>query len=172
MKFLGFLVSVGLVSLTVMALGQSNAQPTFDSLKVLAGSWEGTITTVPENTPVQGKHVQVTLRVGSTGNAILHEITWTGRQDDEISVLYIDANRVVMTHYCDVPNRPQMVAKASADGKTIEFDLLEIAGSVQYGHVQHVLFTLVDAGHHTEDWTYMGPGGDLVRGHLNLQRVK
>ena len=35
----------------------------------------------------------------------------------------------------------------------MEFDFLDIAGSTQYGHMQHAVFTAIDANHHTEDWT-------------------
>jgi|SRR5579871_6921310 len=172
MKAFRVLVSITLVSLTMAIQGQGSAQSTYDGLKALTGSWEGTITTVPENTPVQGKHVQVTMRLASSGTAIVHDVTWTGRKDNETSVLYVDGSRVLLTHYCDVGNRPQMVAKTSADGKIVDFDLIEVAGSPGYGHVQHVVFTFIDASHHTEDWTFMGSGGDLVHAHLNLQRSK
>jgi hypothetical protein len=38
--------------------------------------------------------------------------------------------------------------------------------------MHHALFTMIDADHHTEDWTYMEPGDKLVRAHLELQRAK
>jgi hypothetical protein len=31
---------------------------------------------------------------------------------------------------------------------------------------------VVDANHHTEDWTYMMPGDKLVRAHMDLERTK
>ena len=65
-----------------------------------------------------------------------------------------------------------MVAKASRDGKTVEFDFLDVAGSTQQGHMHHAVFTLIDANHHAEDWTYMEPGDKSVQAHLDLQRIK
>ena len=77
-----------------------------------------------------------------------------------------------LAHYCDAGNRPRMVARNSQDGKTVEFDFLDVAGNTQYGHMQHVVFTLIDANHHTEDWTFMMPGDKPMHGHMDLQRTK
>jgi hypothetical protein len=65
-----------------------------------------------------------------------------------------------------------MTGKLSPDGKTVEFDFLDIAGSTKYGHMQHAVFTVIDADHHTEDWTYMQPGDKPVVAHLDLRRAK
>jgi hypothetical protein len=136
----------------------SDAQKSFDTLKTLAGSWEGRVTTVPPSPDIDGKPVQASLRVTSMGNAIMHEMTGAGRPDDPITMLYLDGDRLLLTHYCDAGNRPRMVARTSADGKTVEFDFLDVAGGTQYGHMHHAVFTVIDANHHTEDWTYMEPG--------------
>ena len=63
-----------LMSLSTPALAQSDAQKSFDQLKTLAGSWQATF---------EGKPVQVTLRVTSMGNALMHEMEggWARRSD-------------------------------------------------------------------------------------------
>lgn len=150
-----------LMSLSAVAFAQSDAQKSFDQLKTLAGSWEGSF---------EGKPVRVTLRVTSTGNAIMHEMTGGG-PEDPITMLYMDNGRLTLTHYCDAGNRPRMVAKASPDGKTVEFDFLDVAGSTQDGYMRHAVFTLIDANHHTEEWTYMEPGDKPLQARLDLQRT-
>ena len=151
---------------------KSDAQKSFDQLKTLAGSWEGRITTVPLKAEIEGKLARTSLRVTSMGNAIVHEMTGEGRPDDPITMLYLDGDRLLLTHYCDAGNRPRMTGKISADGKIVEFDFLDVAGSTQYGHMHHAVFTLIDANHHTEDWTYMEPGDKPVHAHFELQRTK
>jgi hypothetical protein len=65
-----------------------------------------------------------------------------------------------------------MVAKVSPDGKTLDFDFLDVAGPTEYGHMQHAKFTIIDANHHTEDWTYLMPGDKLMHGHMDLTRAQ
>ncbi len=154
------------------APAQSDAQKSFDTLKTLAGSWEGHVTTMPQQADIEGKLTQASLRVTSMGNAIVHEMTGAGRPDDPITMLYLDEGRLLLTHYCDAGNRPRMVARTSPDGKTVEFDFLDVAGSTEYGHMHHAVFTVIDANHHTEDWTYMAPGDKPVHAHIDLQRTK
>ncbi len=177
MKSLCFMLSVVLMSLSTMTLAQSNgqksdAQQSFDKIKTLAGSWEGRVTTVPPHPDMEGKLIQASLRVTSMGNAMIHEMTGAGRPDDPITMLYVDGDRLMLTHYCDAGNRPRMVGKMSPDGKTVEFEFLDVAGSTQYGHMHHAVFTLVDASHHIEDWTYMESGDKPVHAHFELQRTK
>ena len=169
--------AVVLISLSTVGLAQSDAQKSdaqksFDKLKTLAGSWEGHVTTVPPEADIEGKLVQATLRVTSMGNALMHEMTGAGRPDDPITMLYLDGDRLLLTHYCDAGNRPRMVGKMSPDEKTVEFDFLDVSGSTQYGHMHHVVFTFLDANHHSEDWTYMNPGDKPVHAHIELQRAK
>jgi hypothetical protein len=189
MKSLGFAVLVASIGLSTTAFGQANApthahmadakavasqtpaQQSFSELKTLAGSWEGHITTTPRADEVEGKTMHVTLRVTSMGNAIVHEMTGAGRPDDPITMLYLDGDQVMLTHYCDAGNRPRMTGKLSPDGKTVEFDFLDIAGSTKYGHMQHAVFTAIDADHHTEEWTFMTPGDKPVRVRLDLERT-
>jgi hypothetical protein len=175
MKALRFVLTAVLISLSTAVFAQSDApksdaQKSFDKLKTLTGSWEGRVTNIPPQAEMEGKQMQVTLRETSMGNALMHEMTGAGRPDDPITMLYLDGDRLLLTHYCDAGNRPRMVGKISSDGKTVEFDFLDIAGSTQYGHMHHAVFTAIDANHHIEDWTYMQPGDKPVHAHFDLQR--
>jgi hypothetical protein len=178
MKFLRLMLSVVLISFSTVAFAQSNAQKSFDSLKALAGSWEGNVTTVPQDSGMgDNKNVEISLRVTSRGNALVHEMKAAGTPDDPtrydhpVTMLYLDSDRLLLTHYCDAGNRPRMVARTSPDGKTVEFDFLDLSGGNQYGHMYHAVFTIIDANHHTEDWTYMMPGDKPMHAHMNLQRT-
>src|SRR6185369_2070666 len=92
--------------------------------------------------------------------------------DHPVTMFYLDGDRLLLTHYCDAGNRPRMAARTSPDGKKVEFDFLDLAGSTKYGHMQHAVFTVIDANHHTEDWTFMMPGDKPMHAHMDLQRVK
>ena len=154
---------------------KSDAQMSFDKLKTLAGTWKGALKVEPPqpNMPDKG---WVSLRVTSRGNAIVHEMKQPGTpddptKDDPITMLYLDQDRLLLTHYCDAGNRPRMAGKMLADGKTVEFDFLDVAGSTQYGHMHHAVFTILDENHHTEEWTYMA-GDQPVHARFELERAK
>jgi hypothetical protein len=180
MKYLRVLLRVAfLVSISTVAFAQSDAQKSFDKLKTLAGNWTGPATlNPPQPEMADGTPMQLSLRVTSRGNALVHEMREAGKPDDPnhydhpLTMLYLDSDRLFLTHYCDAGNRPRMVARTSPDGKTVEFDFVDVAGGTEYGHMHHALFTFIDANHHVEDWTYMMPGEKPVHAHFNLQRAK
>jgi len=165
-------IVLGLLLAGSFAFAQSDPQKSFDTLKTLTGSWQGKVTTDPKAPEIDGKISQVSFRVTSMGNALMHEMKTDGRPDDPITMLYLDENRLLLTHYCDAGNRPRMVGKTSPDGKAVEFEFLDVAGPLQYGHMHHAVFTILDADHHTEDWTYMGSDDKPVHAHFDLQRTK
>jgi hypothetical protein len=150
----------------------SDAQKIFEKMKTLAGSWQGNMTTTPQVAGTEGKLVQIALRVTSSGNALMHEMTVTGMPDDPLTMFYVEGERLLLTHYCDAGNRPRMEGKISADGKILEFDFIDLVGGNQKGHMHHAVFTMIDADHHTEDWTYMLPGDKPLRAHFDLQRAR
>src|SRR5438552_16771043 len=115
---------------------QSDAQKAFEKLKTLAGTWEGTY---------MGMSGNVTIRVTSTGNAILHEMIASGRPDDPITMIYVDGDRLLLTHFCDSGNRPRMQGKLSPDGNTVTFDFLDVCGNAEKFLMHDVVFTMVDA---------------------------
>ncbi len=179
MKFLRFIfTAIALGSLSGVALAQSDAQKSFDKLKTLAGTWAGRVTTNPAEAEMGDRALTlISLRVTSRGNALVHEMKAAGTADDPtrydhpVTLFYLDNDRLLLTHYCDAGNRPRMMARTSPDGKTVEFDFLDVAGGTQNGHMHHVVFTLIDANHHTEDWTFILPGDKALRAHFDLTRT-
>ena len=189
MKLLRIMLSVAVLSLSAMAFAQadahkhavqsdapkSDAQKSFDQLKTLAGTWEGHGITNPP-VPDMPDTMQVDLQVTSSGNALKHEMMGKAKPDKKdadhpVTMFYLDGDRLLLTHYCDAGNRPRMAARVSPDGKTVEFDFVDVSGSTKYGHMDHAVFTIIDANHHTEDWTYLMPGDKPMHAHVDLQRV-
>lgn len=185
MNFWRFTLLVALLASPNMAFGQAathshepstqpvaaDAQQAFDKLKTLAGSWAGQLTTTPQFAPVEGKFVQFSLQVASRGHAMVHEMSVSGLPDHPVTMFHLDGDRLALTHYCDAGNRPRMVGTMSPDGKTLEFEFLDLAGSDENGHMHRAVFTFIDDNHHTEDWTFMTPGGKPMRAHFDLQRT-
>lgn len=86
-------------------------------------------------------------------------------------MFYVEDDRLMLTHYCDAGNRPRMSAKVSPNGKTIEFNFLDLAGGNHHGHMHNAVFRFIGVNHHTEEWTYMMPGDKPTCAHFDLQRM-
>src|ERR1700691_5265028 len=155
MKPFRLALSLALLLAGLPALAQTAAQKSFDQLKSLEGSWEG------KNQ--QNMAVRVTFRDTAGGSAIMSEIQGHG-PEDMISMINLDGpNRLMLTHYCGAGNQPRMVATASPDGKTITFDFLDATNlaTPDAGRMQSVVFTIVDANHHIENWTFADHGKEM-----------
>jgi hypothetical protein len=144
---------------------QSNAQKAFEKLKSLSGSWQGTVMGVP---------IDFTIRAASSGTAILQEgNTEKGpTPDHEITMFYLDGDRLLATHYCDAGNRSNMEGKISSDGKSVEFSFLDVAGSTKGGMVKRMMFTMIDANTHIEEFTFIMPNGKPIELRGEFQRTK
>ena len=147
-----------------------SARALFAALKDLAGTWNGRVTTDPANPNLDGP-IQVTMRVASHGNVLMHEIAPGGVP--EPTLIYLDGDRLTLIHYCEAGNRPRMVARRAApDQKGIVFDFVDISGSTRPVYLSNFVFTPITADHHTEDWTFTLPNGMQLHAHFDLTRAK
>lgn len=159
-------------SKTTLAPKESDTQKAYAKLKALAGNWEGPVTSFPAQPMLADKVAQISLRSTSSGNALMHDLTMNGMKDNPITMFYINEDQFLLTHYCDAGNRPRMVGKLSPDGKTLDFEFIDITGPTTYGNMRRAKFTFIDDNHHTEEWTYMMPGDKPNRAVFDLRRKK
>jgi hypothetical protein len=181
MKSLLLALGIGILSLCGPVLEQasspgqeanpsttSDAKLSFDELKKLAGTWTGRVTTDPRNPAIEGG-IQVTMRVASRGNVLVHEIAPGGVP--EPTAIYLEGDRLTLVHYCEAGNRPRMVARRSPNPKAVEFAFIDISGSTEPAYLHDFVFTTITSDHHIEDWTFMLPGDKLLRAHFDLKRA-
>ena len=147
------------------AAAPSDAQKLFDQMKTMAGTWQGTI---------MGISINLTIRVTSSGTAILHEATTGGGRppDHEITMFYVEGDRLLATHYCDGGNRARLEGKMSADGTASEFNFLDVTGSTRGGLVKRMVFTTIDANKHLVEFTFIKPDGKPIELRGEFERTK
>src|SRR5579872_4122466 len=151
MKTLRLAVCIMMMLSTAAVFAESDAQKSFDQMKSLTGAWEGKTS--------QGEPVQVSYRMTAGGSALMSEIT--GHGENMISMIHFDGTkRLLLTHYCAAGNQPRMQASASPDGKIITFNFVDATNldTTQSGHMDHVVFAVLDPNHHTEEWTFTDHG--------------
>lgn len=153
-------IAVSLVVLLAAAAaqGQSGSQQSFASIKALAGNWEGKTQ--------MSDPVQVSFRLTAGGSAVMSEIVsqMNGKSEDMITMFNMDGDRLLLTHYCEAGNQPRMKASASSDGKTLTFDFVDATNlaSPDAPHMHRVVFSFIDASHHTEEWHFAVGGKEMV----------
>ena len=150
---------------TLCAAAQSSTQKPFDSIKSLAGNWEGKSS--------MGDPVEVSFRSTAAGSAIMSEIRsqMNGKSEDMVTMFHMDGDRLLLTHYCEAGNQPRMQASTSADGKTITFNFVDATNlaSPDAPHMRSVVFTFLDPTHHTEEWHFQLPGKEMIE-KFDLQK--
>ncbi|MBC8064247.1 MAG: hypothetical protein H7Y17_05415 [Chlorobia bacterium] len=168
-----FLLSLLLAAASVLAQdksptstsNQSDAKKALDKLKTLAGSWQGTI---------MGISINFTIRPASSGTTILHEAhtEGDGPPKHEITMFYLDADRLLATHYCDAGNRTSLEGKMSPDGKTFTFGFLGVEGSKRGGYLKGMVLTIGDANHHIAELDFVMPDGKSIPLRGEFARTK
>lgn len=143
------------------AAAPSDAKKAFEKLKTLAGSWEGTIGDLS---------TQVTMRVTSAGGAIMHDAFMAST--NKITMMYLEGDRLLLTHYGGEGNRPRFEGKLTAEGNSIEFSFVDVSGGTQRGLMKRMTFTFVDANNHVIDVTYMLPDGKAIEARGQFKRTK
>jgi len=93
------------------------------------------------------------------GSAVLSEIQVP--KEDMVSMIHLDGpDRLLLTHYCAVGNQPRMQASVSSDAKVITFNYVDATNlaSLDSGHMQKMILTVLDENHHTEEWLFVDHG--------------
>ncbi|MFZ0632475.1 MAG: hypothetical protein WA399_07760 [Acidobacteriaceae bacterium] len=140
----------------------------FGKLKGLSGTWTGQVTTDPPNPEINGP-IQVTMRVASAGNVVMHEIAPGGIP--EPTMIYLEDGRLTLVHYCEAGNRPRLIAVRSTNPNAVEFRFVDISGSKSPVYLESFVFTIIDANHHAEDWTFKSPDNSMLHAHFDLKRA-
>lgn len=162
MKSLRIVAAIAFLLSAAAVLAQSDAKSTFEHLKSLNGTWEGKAN--------NSNSVKIVFRPTGGGSAIMSEIMG---EEDMISMFHLDNDRVLMTHYCAAGNQPRMQGSMSPDGKTITFTFVDATNlaSPNAGHMEHLVITMPDADHHSEEWTFVKDGKEITE-HFDLARAK
>ena len=139
----------------------------FESMKSLAGHWEGAKVSGDKEEPVK-----VEYKVTSNGSTIV-ETLFPGTKYEMISVYHEKGGQLTMTHYCSIGNQPQMDL-VKADGKDLEFafsksNVIDVA---KEGHMHALTITMVDKDHLNHNWTMYKEGKDGGTTALKLARVE
>ena len=129
--------------------------PGFDKLRSLTGDWQGT--------DANGKPVHVSYRPTAGGTCMMETLV-AHEGEEMITMYFMDAKRLTMTHYCTMGNQPRMRSgPVAADAQAITFDFVDAANmaSKDDAHMHRLAFRFQDADHFSQEWLMKGAGKDM-----------
>jgi hypothetical protein len=142
--------SIGLCAQT-LPQDRTKSEGAFHELASLVGEWEA----IQDGTPVKE-----TYTLTANGSALLVE-TKPANESAMITMVTVDGDHLIATHYCSAGNQPQMISTAPLDlHKGLTFSLDRVTGlkTADDWHNTGITITLDDTEHMTQRWTYLYKG--------------
>jgi hypothetical protein len=139
------IISAFTVLAAAIASASDPANPAWDKMKSLVGTWQGT---------ADGRPVSVTYTLVSNGTSLMESLT--GDHDTNMITMYApDGASILATHYCAAGNQPRMRAKAlSGDVKSLDFQFVDATNTGASPEVmKRLVVTFQDPAHFTQSWT-------------------
>jgi hypothetical protein len=123
----------------------------FKQLTSLVGEWEAVQDGVP---------VTETYSLTANGSALMAETKPT-KEPAMITMITVDGDHLIATHYCAARNQPQMETGVPDDlRKGVTFSLSRVTGmkTPEDYHNTELTITVDDKDHMTQRWTYLYKG--------------
>jgi hypothetical protein len=139
--------------------GPGDARAAFERLKTLGGLWDASST--------QGWQGAHEMRVLAGGTALLSTSRidpHAGQDEGMATVFHMDADRLMLTHYCMAKNQPRLVAtRIREDGQEIEFEFFDGTNmaSPAVGHMHRAIFRIQSADKYESRWTFFRNGKEM-----------
>jgi hypothetical protein len=147
-------------------LGLDESKALFERLKRLQGRWRGRST--------KGWTDQESIQVIAGGSAILFDSFDAHPNETMVTLIHLDGDRLLLTHYCVAGNQPRLQATAiSRDGAQATFSFLDGTNlpSRDTGHMDSLKLLLHDDSHFTKQWSWYQKGAEQWMEQIYLERL-
>ena len=112
---------------------QNNSERAFATFKSLNGRWA-----IESN----GKTLPIEMRyeVGSKESIVMEQF------GEELSVIYLDGENLLMTHFCNAGNQPRLRLKKVSQPGGLEFEMFDITNlkDASTPHVERIVYKIID----------------------------
>src|SRR4051812_37928596 len=156
--------SMGLQAEEPVKAKQGSAE--FERMKTLVGAWKG-------KTDMGQGPIDLTMQYRLlAGGTVLEEKVFVGTPNEMTTMYYDNGDKLALTHYCMLGNRPGMLLKSS-DAKTINFDLDKTCGiSAKESHMHALSIRFDDSDTITTSCKAIMDGKEMDEHATTLKRVK
>jgi len=141
----------------------------FDLLKKLVGSWEGT----HENLDGTSEPAAVTYRLTSAGTALV-ETLFPDKPHEMFSIYHGDRDGLVMTHYCALGNQPRLRLVKGDKPNVLRFEFADGTSmdSEKDAHMHGLTLTLIDDNRLRHEWAHYAGGKQTSVAKFEFKRRK
>ena len=153
--------------LVLALLTPPDARALFERIKSLEGQWRGKSTKGWEDT--------TTVRVIAGGSVVMFTNFDAHPGETMATMVHLDGDRVLLTHYCVAKNQPRLVATAyDPKAGTATFEYLDGTGlpSRDKGHMDKLLLTIVGGDTYRSRWTWYQNGKESWMEDIENIRLK
>jgi hypothetical protein len=143
----------------------TQARATFERFKKLEGTWKGQST--------KGWEEAVSYKTIAGGSVVVESSFDAHPNETMMTMVHMDGDRLLLTHYCVAKNQPRLVATSFADdGKTVTFTFLDGANipTRDRGHMDKAVFRFLDDDHVSSQWTWYQNGKEQWMEDIKLER--
>jgi hypothetical protein len=155
-------------SIQFSPIDKTQSKIIFERFKKMAGHWEGQSTAGWEGT--------TETRVIARGSVVMNISRFNDEPEEGMAtMLFMDGDRLLLTHYCEAGNQPTLVASGiDQAGNSVEFLFLNATNlpSRDKGHMDHVIYTFQDDTHFTSRWTWYSKGKETWLEEITYQKTK
>ncbi len=143
------------------------ARKAFEHMKRLSGDWEGKST--------KGWTERISYRVIAGGSCLM-DLSYGAHPNEWMaSMIHMDGDRLMLTHYCVAKNQPRLVATEMADDlSSITFTYLDATNlpSRDKGHMDKCLIRFDGKDKFFSRWTWYQDGKESWMEDIEHRRIK
>lgn len=145
----------GLVSAEEKSAPSTTKSTPLDKLKSLSGDWD--VKAMDEH---HGMHGGTTTFKTTAGGSTVQETLFGGSDHEMLTMYYMDGDKLALTHYCVLSNRPVMREQKQSDPKKLVLACTneDNAKILNDTHMHQVTYTFVDADHVKSEWVLYKDG--------------
>lgn len=139
----------------------------FERFKKLEGEWDTKST--------KGWGGRITYKLITGGACVMQTDTVAHDNDTMVTMIHLDNDRLMLTHYCAAKNQPRLVAtNITPDLSEIIFEFLDATNikTRDQGHMDKVVFKFKSDDEFTDQWTWYQDGKETWEEEITNLRVK
>jgi hypothetical protein len=142
-----------------------DAERLFERIKSLEGQWHGKST--------KGWEERGKVQVIAGGSAVMFTSFDAHPGETMVTMVHLDGDRLLLTHYCVAKNQPRLVATRYDEAAGVAtFEYLDGLRSRDKGHMDKVVMTFTDSNHYRSRWTWCQNGQERWMEEIERMRVK